>query len=539
MMPGKATATVFPGADWEEKSPESQNVDSQKLDDAMSYLAGECGAAGTDQVVVIRNGYMIWKGSDIDNMHNVWSTSKSFTSTVLGLLTDDGKCTLDTYAGDYLSDLSSQYPDIKLRHFASMTSGYDGVNHGDESPCQSKTPFDPTIPHFSPGSKFEYCDDAMNQFGNVLTRIAGENIETCFKKRIADPIGMNDAKWDWSDWGTIDGLVVNGGAGNKGRGIHISARELARFGLLFLNRGNWNGNQLISSSWVDQATRVQVPASVPESNGTYGFNWWVNGSEKVKWPEAPASTFAAEGYNNNHCFVIPDWNMVIVRLGKDGTVSDSVYSTFLHKVEDALITPALPGQVIVDPDHPQWLKYNGGGPFFMCGPGDPENFLYRGSRNSDGTRNGDQMALINKLKGTGANSVYLQIVRSHGGDGDSTHNPFTDSDPAKGINQDILDQWETWFDVLDENGIVIYLFFYDDGAHIWSGDTIGSGEKSFIQTIVNRFEHHKHLIWCVAEEYQEAYSVTCVKEIAKEIRQADDYNHAIAVHKLSGLSFSE
>ena len=53
----------------------------------------------------------------------------------------------------------------------------------------------------------------------------------------------------------------------------------------------------------------------------------------------------------------------------------------------------LPGQITVDPDNPQWLKYAGGGPFFLCGPGDPEDFLYRGSRNSDGTRSGDQMEL--------------------------------------------------------------------------------------------------------------------------------------------------
>ncbi|HUW81514.1 MAG TPA: hypothetical protein VMZ31_01810 [Phycisphaerae bacterium] len=105
----------------------------------------------------------------------------------------------------------------------------------------------------------------------------------------------------------------------------------------------------------------------------------------------------------------------------------------------------LPGQVVVDADHPQWLKRHGGGPFFMCGPGDPEGFLYRGTRNPDGTRNGDQMALIEKLKGTGANCVYLMAVRSHGGDGDSTHNPFVDSDPTRGLDQDILNQWEAWF----------------------------------------------------------------------------------------------
>ncbi|MEA3224336.1 MAG: serine hydrolase [Planctomycetota bacterium] len=526
-------AGVWPGDTWQTASPESQGVDSDKLNQAMSYLASKCGSAGTEQAVVIRNGYMIWKGSDIDNSHNVWSASKSFTSTVQGLLIDDGKCALDTYAKDYVSSLSSEYSGVKLRHFATMTSGYDGANHSGEDTCQSKTPFEPTSRLFSPGSEFKYCDDAMNEFANVLTRIAGEDIESFFKDRIADPIGMNDAKWDWGDWGTIDGMVVNGGAGNKGKGIHISARELARFGLLFLNRGNWNGRQLISSSWVDQATAIQVPASLPGSDGHYGYNWW-------RLSGTPVPTYKASGYNNNQCIVINDWNMVIVRLGKDGSIDNSIYATFLGMIEETLDPGPLPGQIIVDPDHPEWLKYNDGGPFFMCGPGDPEDFLYRGSRNSDGTRSGDQMTLINKVKGTGANCFYVQAVRSHGGDGDSTHNPFVGSNPLNGLDQDILDQWESWFTEMDNNGIVIYFFLYDDGAGIWkTGDSVGAEERTFIQGLVHKFKHHKHLIWCVAEEYSEKYSRARVSNIAAEIRSADKYNHVIAVHQHSGTSFSE
>lgn len=328
----RLSAAVWPGETLQTASPESQGVDSAKLNQAMSYLASKCGSIGTEQAVIIRNGYMIWKGSDIDNSHNVWSASKSFTNTVLGLLIDDGKCTLDTYAKDYVSSLSSDYSGVKLRHFATMASGYNAVRHKEESICQSYTPFEPASPQFSPGSSFKYCDDAMNEFGNVLTRIAGRTMEDLFRDRIAKPIGMNDDKWDWADWGTVDGLVVNGGAGNKGKGLHISARELARFGLLFLNRGNWNGRQLISSSWVDQATSPQVPSSIPDSDGRYCYNWWhLSGT--------PVPTYMASGRNNNKCIVIRDWNMVIVRLGKDSNISNSVYLTFLDKVEDALKSP--------------------------------------------------------------------------------------------------------------------------------------------------------------------------------------------------------
>ena len=198
------------------------------------------------------------------------------------------------------------------------------------------------------------------------------------------------------------------------------------------------------------------------------------------------------------------------------------------------------GRIVVDPDHLQWLKRDSGGPFFMCGPGDPEDFLYRGTLNPEGTRDGDQMRLIEKLKGTGANCIYLMAVRSHGGDGDKTHNPFMGNDPRRGFNPKVLAQWERWFAAMDRSGIVIYFFFYDDNVRIWrTGDEVGREEKEFIQTLVNRFEHHKNLIWCIAEEYQEGLHVERVKKIAAVIRAADNYDHAIAVHKLNGLDFSE
>lgn len=346
--PVTETASVFPGKDWEEATPESQGVDSAQLKAAAQYLDTHTGRDGAKELVVIRNGRMIWRGPNIDKRHGIWSATKSFTSTILGLLIEDGKCTLDTRAKDYVREMAEYYPEVTLRHFTTMTSGYQAkgdqpaVSHG-----QSATPFEPDRPLFSPpGSKYAYWDSAINEFALVLTRIAGEPIEELFQRQIADPIGMNRAQWDWGDIGKVDGLVVNCGAGNRTR-VEISARELARLGLLFLNRGDWNGWQLISARWVKTATSVQVPASTPlghkiDGRGMYGFNWWVNGIKadgQRKWPGAPTGTFAASGHNNNDMFVIPEWNMVIVRLGLDGKdldVPDTTYSDFLQAVGKAI-----------------------------------------------------------------------------------------------------------------------------------------------------------------------------------------------------------
>ena len=203
--------------------------------------------------------------------------------------------------------------------------------------------------------------------------------------------------------------------------------------------------------------------------------------------------------------------------------------------------PPVKGPLQANTNYPTWLKFSNGTPHFLCGAGDPEDFLYRGSRNSNGTRNGDQMALINKMKQTGANGIYMQIVRSHGGDGPGDHNPFNNSNPSSGLDTDILNQWETWFREMDQAGIVIYLFFYDDSSCIWgcnkgSDNSSPSAEQNFIKAIVNRFSHHNNLVWVIAEEYQERFSAARADSMARVIKETDSKNHPVALHQLSGLN---
>ncbi len=346
-----AEGTVFPDAQWAEATPESQGVDGAKLNEAVELLAGTVGSDATRELVIIRHGRMICKGQDIDRRHGVWSMTKSFTSTVLGLLVADGRSSLDTRVADVLPELKTHYPEVTLRHFTTMTSGYRAV--GDETTGgykhgPSRTPFVPNPePLFTPpGSQYAYWDSAMNTFSLALTKIAGESIEQLFKRRVADPIGMTN--WEWGDYATVDGVTVNGGSGNGNKHVFISAREMARFGLLFLKQGRWKGEPLIDESWVAAATRVHVPATMPwahpesriDGRGVYGFNWWRNGLKPDgtrKLPAAPPGTYWASGHNNNKCFVIPEWNMVIVRVGLDGSARDEVWNAFLAKVAEAIM----------------------------------------------------------------------------------------------------------------------------------------------------------------------------------------------------------
>ncbi len=337
---------VFPGESWKTQSPESQGIDSGKLDDALAVLRSFCGKDGTDQTLIVRNGYIIWQGPNTQKANNVYSTSKSFTSTVLGLLIQEDQCQLNDFAYHWEPALNIEpYRHITLRHFTTMTSGYNakGDTRWDEvSKDWSWAPYDPGEPIFLPGERYCYWDEAQMMFGRVLTRIAGMEIKQVFDQNIGSTIGMGH--FEWGTEGTIGSMDINNGC----TGVKVNAHQLARFGWLFLNNGNWDGKQLISSEWVKEATSVQVPESIPvadtdrkstNGSGSYGYNWWINAGASAM-PESPNSLYYASGFNNNMCFVIPEWQMVIVRMGLDGNPREPkhiTYNRFFKALKEAVV----------------------------------------------------------------------------------------------------------------------------------------------------------------------------------------------------------
>lgn len=144
---------------------------------------------------------------------------------------------------------------------------------------------------------------------------------------------------------------------------------------------------------------------------------------------------------------------------------------------------ALPGQVIVAGDRPGYLNYNGGGPVFLSGPDNPEEFLYRGALNPDGTRSGGgQEQLIDRLGRVGVNAFHFLLFRmqrcNFKNEGDDAHCPFVDHDPAKPLNEKVLEQWEGWFDRFEAKGIILHVEFYNDATDVERmGWTLREGGK--------------------------------------------------------------
>jgi len=339
----EATAMAFPADDWQPIAPRAQAIDSERLRAAVDYLSDRLKASGgAETLVIIRDGLLIWAGPQCDAQHQIYSATKSFTSTCLGLLIDDGVVSLDTRACELVPSLAEQYPEATLRHFATMTSGYDAAGCDYEPDAEGRgdswKPDPPASPLFEPGSRFRYWDEAMMQFASALVVAAGGPLDALFRKRIAEPIGMEHWSWDAGSWTG---------------GIHTSSRELARFGHLFLNRGRWGDGRLVSAEWVDQATAVQVPPTIPNDDlprsrgsGVYGYNWWVNGTKpdgQLMWPDVPEGAYYANGLHNNVCIVVPAWHLVIARTNGpcepvDPADMDETWNGFLARVGKALGT---------------------------------------------------------------------------------------------------------------------------------------------------------------------------------------------------------
>ena len=221
--------------------------------------------------------------------------------------------------------------------------------------------------------------------------------------------------------------------------------------------------------------------------------------------------------------------------------------------ERALDDPAaLPGQIIVAGSNPGTLKYNGGGPAFLCGPDNPETFLFLGDLNPDGTRsNGQQQLVIDRLGKSGANAFHFQMFRMRRcnikDEGDDTHCPFVDFDPSRPLNNAILDQWDDWIGQLEKAGVIVHLEFYNDATDVermgWTLDANGNlhpDEKRFFVGIVKRFKHHKNIIWGIEESLNKLPRARTphFMKLSELIARVDNHHHPI-VHSFVTLDTSE
>ena len=287
-------------------------------------------------IAIIRNGHLIKEhysfmtlpGSRFD----VWSCTKSFTGIAWGLLLEESRkgtlpnnthVDLESHAYKFLPKnlklTDKLKADITIGHLLSMTSGIAGegrLTFGiptsiDNGPfehalgyCENRYGKKTDTLIAEPGKIWDYSDPAMAHLSILFKSIMKKEIHEYMQEKVFSPIGIENASWDILGGGQFIGPHTSAHIG-----LHISARDLARFGYLLMNKGFWEDKNIIPKWWIDIATKPSQSL-----NQDYGYTFWVN-TNGTHWPGLPRDMFALEGYNSNRCYVIPSENLIVVRVG--------------------------------------------------------------------------------------------------------------------------------------------------------------------------------------------------------------------------------
>ena len=337
------SVAVFAGnPKWETGSPETLGFDRAKLDAARDALA----ARRTKNFLVVRRGQIAyeWYAEDSgpDQRHYTASLAKALVGGMSLLVAmDDGLINPDERAAKYIPawkpDWGKNDPQkakITIRHLATHSSGVENAEQDDiphmELPGwkgafwrQDPDPFTPAIYQapviFPPGAKYDYSNTGMAALAYAVTAsLKGApqtDILTLLKERIMEPIGATQEEWSigYGQAFEIDNLKLYANWGGGG----YTARAVARVGQLMLQRGEWNGRQLVNPTSVDQVTAYagtplpERPPGNPQPGS--GLGWYTN-FDGV-WAHVPRDAFAGAGAQQQVLLVVPSLDMVIVRNG--------------------------------------------------------------------------------------------------------------------------------------------------------------------------------------------------------------------------------
>lgn len=340
-----AQKLYFPSADhWEEKPASAYKIDvSEAIEFAMNNeyseskdlrqailkgfmrepyheILGPTKRRGGPAGMILKDGYIIGKWGDIERVDMTFSVTKSFLSTTALValdrdLIDSVNDRVEEYVwdGTFEGEHNSQITWKNLLQQNSDWSGqlWGGFDWADRPPSQGGIDEWRARELYVPGTNFEYNDVRVNVLAYALLNVFRTPLPQVLKENIMDPIGASTT-WRWygyeNSWVTIDGLKMQSvsGGGHSGGGMFINTKDMARFGLLFMNNGNWNGKQLLS---IEQIKHATAPS---QANPNYGFMWWLNTASDTNWEKISEEVFYAAGFGGNFIIVDQQKNLVVV-----------------------------------------------------------------------------------------------------------------------------------------------------------------------------------------------------------------------------------
>ena len=349
---GKYYGEYYPTDGWRECSPEEVGFSTEKLEKVYKYASNP--SITTQALLIIRKGYIFFEaylnGFSKKSLHWSYSIAKSFTSALVGIAYSDGCIdNLDRSIYDYYKDEYGEYFEgdggnvkrrITIRNLLTMTSGIEWCEEeeGKEDDAFKMMEYSDYLKYVlekpmraEPGTFWYYSSGDPMLLSLIIEKATGKKPSDYAKEKIFKKIGIKNIFLAEDDMGhTITSW-----------GIKTTAREFAKFGYLYLKRGKWEGQSIVSEDWIAQSLLpVKKHYSELWRINFYGYLWWLLPAlENYRQYNLPESTFLAWGLHNQQIFVIPEKELVIVRLGYDlnERYDDWREAEFLRLVLDSML----------------------------------------------------------------------------------------------------------------------------------------------------------------------------------------------------------
>ncbi|HTB00473.1 MAG TPA: serine hydrolase [Bradyrhizobium sp.] len=307
-------ADSFPGAEWEHATPAALGWSEAGLAQARAFSDQIRSSA----VIIVHHGKVVAEWGDTTKRTELASIRKSLLSALIGIAVSEHLINLDSTLGELgIDDNPPSLTEVeKGATVRELLEARSGVYH----PALYETPgmaeARPPRGSHAPGTFWYYNNWDFNALGTIYEHAAGTDIFGAFYRQIARPIGMQDYR-------PQDGFYFRGKASiHPAYPIRMSARDLARFALLYLHRGNWAGRQIVPQQWVEESTRAY---SISPFGPGYGYLWWTGFLDGSVAPTItlPEGSFMAQGAGGQYALVVPTLDLVVVhRVDRDTAIPE-------------------------------------------------------------------------------------------------------------------------------------------------------------------------------------------------------------------------
>jgi CubicO group peptidase (beta-lactamase class C family)/lysophospholipase L1-like esterase len=281
-------------------SPEAQGVSSSAL---LAFVeAADRDIDAMNSFMLLRHGHVVaegwWAPYQPDSPHSLYSLSKSFTATAVGIAIAEGKLSVDDEVLKFFPEDAPDEPSSNLKAMRVSDLLRMATGHQTEPPRPSDRPWtEAFLAHpvpFKPGTHFLYNTSATYMLSAIVQKATGMTLLDYLKPRLFDPLGIEHPTWETSPQGISTG----------GYGLSIRTEDIARFGQLYRQKGMWQGRQLVPESWVEAATALQT------SNGSNPNSDWDQGYGYQFW-RSRHGAYRGDGAFGQYCIVLPEQDAVV------------------------------------------------------------------------------------------------------------------------------------------------------------------------------------------------------------------------------------